>query len=147
MKLRYGTRGSALALAQSDWVAARLKESHPLIDIERVIIQTSGDKSQEPAKSDNLKAMFVKEIEDALLKGGIDFAVHSAKDLPGEIPSGLELAAYPPREEPWDVYIGGAKAPRWEDIGAGAVIGTSSLRRQIQLKLINPGVTFAPLRG
>ena len=147
MKLRYGTRGSPLALAQSDWAAARLKESHPLLDLERVVIVTSGDKSDRPSGTDNLKAMFVKEIEAALLSGSIDFAVHSSKDLPGELPDGLEIAAYPEREDPRDVYIGGPQAPRWETIGVGAVIGTSSLRRQIQLRAINPGISFVPMRG
>jgi len=147
MKLRYGTRGSPLAIAQSDWVASRLKEAHSTIDLERVVIVTSGDKSDRPSGADNLKAMFVKEIEEALLAGSIDFAVHSSKDLPGELPAGLEIAAYPEREDPRDVYIGGPSAPRWESIGVGAVIGTSSLRRQIQLRMINPGISFVQMRG
>ena len=147
MKLRYGTRGSPLALAQSAWVAAQLKQAHPLLDIERVVIVTSGDKSERLSGPDNLKAMFVKEIEEALLKGEIDFAVHSAKDLPGELPEGLEIGAYPEREDPRDVYVGGPKAPRWENVGVGAVIGTTSLRRQIQLRRHSPGITFTPMRG
>lgn len=147
MKLKYGTRGSPLALAQSDWVAARLKESHPLVDIERVVIVTSGDKSQRPSGPENLKAMFVKEIEEALLAGTIDFAVHSSKDLPGELPEGLEIGAYPERENPFDVYIGGPNAPRWEELHQGALIGTTSLRRQIQLRMTNSNLAFSPMRG
>lgn len=168
MKVRYGTRGSALALAQSDEVAVRLREIHPSLELERVVIRTSGDRltqktfeepavlgtsaegvqgSSLPPETDNVKAMFVKEIEEALLNGTVDFAVHSAKDLPGDIADGLKIAAFPPREDPRDVFIGGPNAPHWEDLPIGAVIGTASLRRQIQLKLTHPDITFVAMRG
>jgi len=113
MKLRYGTRGSALALAQSGLFADELRRLRPGLELERVVIQTSGDRfslarpqalpGEEPA---NVKAMFVKELEEALLCGAIDFAVHSSKDLPGELPPGLLVAAFPRRADPRDVYIG-----------------------------------------
>ncbi len=153
MRLRYGTRGSALALAQSAWVAERLKEAGA-VETERTIIHTSGDRfsAQQPpdapsGPAENVKAMFVKEIEEALLKGEIDFAVHSAKDLPAALPEGLTIAAYPAREDPRDVYIGSAECPAWESSGRSKPVGTSSLRRRIQLGLSNPQASFAPLRG
>lgn len=154
MNIRYGTRGSALALAQSRQFADLLARRHPGLEAERVIIETSGDRFS-LARPDvpsvggveNVKAMFVKEIEDALLAGTIDFAVHSSKDLPGELPTGLVVAAFPEREDPRDAYIGGASAPRREDVKAGTRVATASLRRRIQLRLSAPGVSFVAMRG
>lgn len=148
MKLRIATRGSALALAQADWTARRLGElGH---ETELVKITTSGDRflvetpAEAAAKLAGGKGIFVKEIEDALLEGRADLAVHSAKDLPGELAPGLEVAAYPERVDPWDVLA--AKAPLAE-LPARARIGTSSLRRQIQLKLLRSDLEVAGLRG
>jgi hydroxymethylbilane synthase len=157
MKIRCGTRGSLLALAQTDQITSSLIDLHPSLEIEKVIIQTSGDRfghatdeatPPEPApQAPNVKAMFVKELDEALLAGSIDFAVHSCKDIPANLPDGLEIAAFPEREDPRDAYIGGDKAPDWEMVPADAVIGTSSLRRQIQLRLARPGISFVPMRG
>ncbi|MBI5239159.1 MAG: hydroxymethylbilane synthase [Elusimicrobia bacterium] len=156
MKIRYGTRGSALALAQSGQFAEELARGRPGLEVERVVIQTSGDRfslarprAAAGAEPENVKAMFVKELEEALLAGTIDFAVHSSKDLPGELPPGLVVAAFPQRADPWDVYIGSPRAPRWRDIqaGTGLRVATAALRRQIQLKLSAPGLGFMVMRG
>ena len=123
MQLRLGTRGSALATTQSGWFADRLMERHPGLKVELVIIKTSGDrfsaeinegKRAEPGAgaedgspdAPNVKAMFVKEIETALLDGSVDLAVHSSKDLPAQTPGGLAIAAFPKREDPRDAFIG-----------------------------------------
>ncbi|MFA6315981.1 MAG: hydroxymethylbilane synthase [Elusimicrobiota bacterium] len=162
MKIRYGTRGSALAVAQSEWFAAELGRLHPGLEVEQVVIQTSGDRfslaqpEDEPGGTEapNVKAMFVKELEEALLAGTIDFAVHSSKDLPGDLPQGLVLAAFPTREDPRDVYIGTPAAPCWKTVQAGSGAGrprprvaTAALRRQIQLGRSAPGASFVTMRG
>lgn len=171
---RYGTRGSALALAQSAAVAQTLQERFGLA-VERSVIATSGDRfaAQSPGggptaeprvgadqprvgadqppdpagSTPNVKAMFVKEIEEALLDGSIDFAVHSAKDLPAELPRGLVLAAFPPREDPRDAFIPAGPIGSFAALGARPRIATGSLRRQIQLKLARPDAEFAAVRG
>ena len=168
MRVRYGTRGSALALTQAGQFAEELVRRRPGLEVERVVIQTSGDRfslanptvpygSGEqlpsgdggPLPAENVKALFVKELEEALLAGAIDFAVHSSKDLPGELPAGLTVAAFPERADPRDAYIGSPRAPRWRDIadGAGRRVGTAALRRQIQLRLAAPRVGFVAMRG
>ncbi|MBI5208421.1 MAG: hydroxymethylbilane synthase [Elusimicrobia bacterium] len=156
MRLRYGTRGSALALAQSGLVARQLEALGA--SCERVVIQTSGDRFSATvgdadvdlsagAEAPNVKAMFVKEIEDALLRGDIDFAVHSSKDLPGVLPEGLVVACFPRREDPRDVYIGSPRAPSLASFPDGARLATSSLRRRIQLAMAKPRAAFVPMRG
>src|SRR3970040_589302 len=107
MKLiRVGTRGSALALAQSGWVRERLEEKVPGVRVETITIKTSGDRFlNTPIKAIGGKGIFVKEIEEALLRKEIDLAVHSMKDLPTEIPAGLRLLAVPEREDPRDVLV------------------------------------------
>lgn len=142
MNLKMGTRGSALALAQSAQLAAELGRLHPEVTIETVTITTSGDRFS--PQGEGAKGLFIKEIEEALSGGRIDFAVHSAKDLPAELAPGLLIAAYPRREDPRDVYVG--KTP-WAALGAGRRVGTSSLRRKIQLQQAHPGVEVLPLRG
>jgi hydroxymethylbilane synthase len=152
MRLRMGTRGSPLALAQSGQTAAALASLHPGLEVETVRIQTSGDRFsiQSPAQASVLaqgtKGLFVKEIEEALSEGRIDFAIHSAKDLPAELMGGLVIAAYPEREDPRDVFIGRGGL-RWAAAGAGTRIGTSSLRRQVQLLAAKPGLVMLPMRG
>jgi hydroxymethylbilane synthase len=143
-------------LTQAGQFAEELVRRCPGLEVERVVIQTSGDRfslarpqastGEEP---ENVKAMFVKELEEALLAGTIDFAVHSSKDLPGELPPGLAVAAFPERADPRDVYIGSPRAPRWQDIqaGAGLRVATAALRRQIQLRLSAPQVAFVAMRG
>ncbi|MBI4425668.1 MAG: hydroxymethylbilane synthase [Elusimicrobia bacterium] len=152
--MRYGTRGSALALAQSGMVARALERAAGRT-IERVVITTSGDRfsrEQPPEPSSgaapNVKAMFVKEIEEALLAGTIDFAVHSAKDMPAALPEGLIIAAVPAREDPRDAFIPGPGVGALSSVGPGAVIATGSVRRQAQLRLACPqGVSFQAIRG
>ncbi len=159
--LKMGTRGSALARAQSSWVARRLEKSHPGLHVETVVIKTSGDSFGEgsglksipslaPQSSllnpGGLKGLFVKEIEEALLAGAVDFAVHSAKDLPESLAPGLSIAAFPEREDPRDAWIGrGGRG--WADLPETAAVATASLRRQIQLRDAKPGIQLVAIRG
>ncbi|TBR21962.1 hydroxymethylbilane synthase [bacterium] len=153
--LKMGTRGSPLARAQSSWYARTVEAANPGLTVESVLIKTSGDTLSErvnegryeaPADS-NVKAMFVKEIETALMDGRVDFAVHSAKDLPADLPEGLVLAGFPRREDPSDVFIGAPGVARFADLPQGATVGTASLRRQIQLRAPRPDLKFTALRG
>jgi hydroxymethylbilane synthase len=145
--LKIGTRGSALALTQADWVAARLRQRYPEVKIATVIIKTRGDIMQDVSLVKiGGKGVFVKEIEDALLRGEIDIAVHSMKDVPSELPDGLHIATIPEREDPRDVLI--AKDNRKiESLPRGARIGTGSLRRGMQMRNLLPDVQIVPLRG
>jgi hydroxymethylbilane synthase len=151
IKLRLGTRGSPLALVQAREVAALLAERG--VACELVIIRTSGDRLAEQSLADaGGKRLFVKEIEDALLAGMIDLAVHSSKDLPVELPKGLDIGAVLPREDPADVWIardGGAVNfdVLVRQLPAGARIGTGSVRRIAQLRPVLPQARFEPIRG
>ncbi len=149
-----GTRGSALAQAQAGQVAQKLQSLDPELEIKTVLIETSGDRfalsnphaAASLESSDGVKGLFVKEIEQALLGGRIDFAVHSAKDLPAQTAAGLAIAAYPEREDPRDVFI--AKSGiAWPHLPPQAKIGTSSLRRKMQILALKPDAAVAPLRG
>ncbi len=146
-RLRLGTRGSALALAQSRQMSERMRLENPGLEVEEVIIRTRGDEIiDSPLHEVGGKGLFIKEIEDALLDGRIDAAVHSLKDLPGEIPEGLALAAIPEREAPWDVFVSrGGESIR--GIPPGSRIGTSSLRRQAQLRRFRGDLEIVNLRG
>src|SRR5947209_16498570 len=127
------SRGSQLALWQARWVAAQLSSGGEECRIE--IIKTTGDKITDvPLAMVGTKGLFTKEIEEALLDGRADLAVHSLKDLPTELPAGLVLAAVPAREEPWDAIIGRKLA----ELPKGAKVGTSSLRRAAQLRQLRP---------
>jgi len=140
--LTIGSRGSKLALWQARWVAARLEELGEPSRIE--IIRTTGDKITDVALSQvGTKGLFTKEIEEALLDGRIDLAVHSLKDLPTELPQGLALGAIPPREEPRDAIVG----TRLRDLSQKATVGTSSLRRAAQLLLARPDLNVVSIRG
>lgn len=147
-----GTRGSALALAQSSWAARQLEKAHPGLKVESVVITTSGDRFGAPPPEiartlpQGAKGLWVKEIEEALLSGSIDFAVHSAKDLPAETLPGLLIAAYPEREDARDVLIGRGGAA-FAALKPGARVGTSSLRRQLLLDAAKPGLSFSAVRG
>ncbi len=150
--LRIGTRGSQLALWQANAVATLLRRAGHGTDI--VIIKTTGDRLQTaPLSEAGGKRLFVKEIEDALLRGEIDLAVHSAKDMPAQLADGLEIAAVLPREDPRDAMVlpGGAAATSVADVrrmvGASPTIGTSSVRRTAQLATTFPGAAFVPIRG
>ncbi len=146
--VRLGTRGSLLARTQSRLVAGMLAPHLPPgHSIELVIITTSGDVQQERRLQDSGgKGLFVKEIDEALIAGRIDFAVHSAKDLPAERPAELVIACTPEREDPRDVWIG-RDSVSIESLAAGACVGTASLRRQAQLLSYRPDLRVVPLRG
>ena len=147
--IRLGTRGSPLALAQARLVRAALAAAHGWSEdaIEIVTIRTSGDRIQDrPLSEAGGKGLFTKEIEEALLAGAIDLAVHSAKDMPTVLPEGLMLAACLPREDVRDAFIS-RKAASLRELPQGAVVGTASLRRQAQVKRLRPDVSTVVLRG
>jgi hydroxymethylbilane synthase len=142
-----GTRGSKLAVHQSQWVQARLQELTPGVSISLKRIQTSGDKIVDvPLAKIGGKGLFVKEIEDALLSKEIDLAVHSMKDVPTALPPGLEIACIPPREDPRDALIT-RDGSGLNQLKQGAKIGTSSLRRQAQLLHYRSDFKIDMLRG
>jgi hydroxymethylbilane synthase len=145
-ELRLGTRTSLLALRQANWVKSRLEENHPGVQVTLVQIKTEGDNLDIPLFKAGGKGLFVKEIEDALLRGTVDMALHSAKDLPAMIPQGLSLMAFPEREDPRDVLIS-RNGMRWSEISVGGRVGTGSLRRQAQLLNLRPDLEIIPLRG
>lgn len=145
--LKIGTRGSPLALRQSTWVKETLAGSYPHLEIEMVAIKTTGDKVLDvPLATIGGKGLFVKEIEEALLGNRIDLAVHSMKDLPGELPEGLIIGAVPIREDARDVLIS-RDGLLLKEIPGQSRIGTSSLRRQAQLLRYRPDLEMIPLRG
>jgi len=136
------SRGSKLALWQAHWVAQQLANAGHETRIE--IIRTTGDKITDvPLAQVGTKGLFTKEIEEALLEERADLAVHSLKDLPTELPSGLVLAGVPPREDPRDAIVG----RRLSDLPAGARVGTSSLRRSAQLRAVRPDLQIESVRG
>lgn len=145
--LRIGTRGSPLARWQAEWVAAQLRESHPDLDVQLVEIKTGGDRDRNtPLAALGGTGLFTKEIQHALLRGDVDVAVHSLKDLPTQVADGLALAAVPPREEVADALI----APRHgtlEALPPGAKVGTGSPRRRAQLLWLRPDLDVVGLRG
>jgi hydroxymethylbilane synthase len=141
--VKLGTRGSRLARWQAEWVRDRLSTRGVAAEI--VVIETRGDAEVDrPLHELEGKGFFTKEIEDALLAGRIDVAVHSLKDLPTRLPTGLALAAVPLRHDPRDALVGGT---RLADLPAGARIGTSSLRRVTQVLYLRPDLRVVPLRG
>jgi hydroxymethylbilane synthase len=157
--LRLGTRGSALAVAQSTAVARDLEALGA--DVELVTIRTSGDENAPKPETED-KARFVKELEHALLAGEIDLAVHSAKDVPGELPDGLEIVAVPERADPRDALCLAAQAAAASDgapaghslaaepldaLPEGATVGTASLRRRAELLALRPDLQIRELRG
>ncbi len=146
-QIRIGTRGSALAIRQTEWVAAELKRIYPQLEVEIVKIKTKGDKILDvPLAKVGGKGLFVKEIEEALLKEEIDLAVHSLKDIPTFFPEGLCLGAITKREDPRDAFISFKYTSLFE-LPSHARIGTSSLRRQAQLLHLHPELVIVPLRG
>lgn len=145
MNVRLGTRGSRLALIQCEQVAAGLRAHGARAEI--VVIRTSGDRLAQVALADfGGKALFVKEIEEALLAGQVDVGVHSLKDMPAALPAGLTLAAFPAREDPADVLL--TRGPGgWAGLPRGARVGTSSLRRRALVLARRPDLRPAPIRG
>ena len=145
--LRLGSRGSRLALWQAGWVREALARNGVACDI--VVIKTRGDAEVDrPLQQLEGKGFFTKEIEDALLAGRIDVAVHSLKDLPTNLPEGLALAAVPPRADPTEVLVARDPSVRsLADLTTGARVGTSSVRRSAQLRYARADLAVAPLRG
>jgi hydroxymethylbilane synthase len=144
-KLRIGSRGSQLALWQSNHISALLRAHGHEVEIE--IIHTTGDKITDVALAMvGTKGMFTKEIEEALAAGRVDLAVHSLKDLPTELPPGFEIAAITERQDPRDAFCS-RNYSSFQDLPQGARVGTSSLRRQAQLKAVRPDLDIHPLRG
>lgn len=142
-----GTRGSRLAIWQAEWVQRQLRAIASDISVILKRIQTSGDKIQDvPLAKIGGKGLFVKEIEEALLRGEIDLAVHSMKDVPSVLPEGLEIICVPEREDPRDALIA-REGHNLEKLPVGGRVGTSSLRRQAQLLHVRPDLEIAVLRG
>ena len=143
--LRIGTRGSPLAIWQTEWVRARLREAG--YQSERIEIKTTGDLVADvPLSHIGSRALFTKQIDDALLEGRIDLAVHSFKDLPTQLPDGIAVAAIGEREDPRDALVG--RGPlTWGDLPQGGVVATSSLRRRAQLLHARPDLTVVDVRG
>ncbi len=149
-RIKIGTRGSPLAMAQAGEVKARLLAAHRGLteaDIELVAIKTSGDTIQDRLLiEEGGKSLFTKEIEDQLLAGNIDFAVHSTKDMSAVLPEGLTLSTFLNREDPRDAFLSPV-AGSIKDLPKGAVVGTSSLRRQAQVLRLRPDLEIVPFRG
>jgi hydroxymethylbilane synthase len=147
MKLVIGTRGSKLALWQTDYIASLLKERFPDLEFEKRIIKTTGDKLRDaPLAKIGGKGLFVKEIDEAVARGDVDFAVHSMKDVPTELLPELTIAATPEREEVNDALISREGLPI-EELPEGAVVGTSSLRRIAEVKNFRRDLEVKNLRG
>lgn len=146
--VRIGTRGSPLALWQARHVAGLLAGLDSEVLTELVIIKTQGDRILDvPLAKVGGKGLFIKEIEDALLEGRVDLAVHSMKDVPAELPQGLCIAAIPPREDPRDALVVAGDAIDIAHLPKGGRVGTSSLRRAAQILAARPDIVIEPLRG
>lgn len=146
-KIVIATRGSKLALWQAEHISARLREHHPGLAVELLKIKTKGDKILDvPLAKVGGKGLFVKEIEEALLDGRADIAVHSMKDVPTELPKGLEVGVIPEREDPTDTLLS-VQYEGMDGLPEGALVGTSSLRRQSQLAALRPDLRIESLRG
>jgi hydroxymethylbilane synthase len=149
-KITIGTRGSKLALWQTNWVKAVLEKHHPGIEVEIQVISTKGDRVLDislPKLGEQGKGLFTKELEDAIFEGRVDIAVHSLKDLPTELPAGLHIGAICEREDVRDALVVRGDAQAFNDLPQGAVIGTSSLRRQAQILAARPDLVIKPVRG
>jgi len=145
--LRIATRKSQLALWQAEYVKAELQQAHPGLAVELVAMTSRGDKLLDaPLSKVGGKGLFVKELETALLNGDADIAVHSMKDVPMEFPAGLELGVICPREDPRDALVSN-QYESLQQLPAGSIVGTSSLRRECQLRSIRPDLVINFLRG
>ena len=146
MRLRLGTRRSALALAQSGMMARALEERHPGLTVELVPMVTTGDVVKGDLAEFGGKGLFTEELERGLLDGSLDLAVHSMKDLPVRLPDGLIVAAHPERADPRDALVSEA-APDIDSLPEGAVVLTGALRRRAQILLRRPDLDVQPIRG
>jgi hydroxymethylbilane synthase len=143
---RIGTRASALALWQANWVKSQLEKTSKALVVELVQIKTTGDKILNvPLSEVGGKGLFTKEIDEALLDGRVDAAVHSMKDIPYQLPEGILFGAIPEREDPRDALVSNGR--KLDDLPPAARIGTSSLRRQVQLRHAFPSIRISTLRG
>lgn len=148
MKIVVGTRGSKLALVQTNWVVDALKKVNPGIEFEVKVIKTKGDLvTHLPLHKIGDKGLFTKEIEQQLLNKEIDLAVHSMKDMPSTLPDGLKFASVPRREDPRDILVLKEGYKTIEDLPMGAKIGTGSKRRTYQLLKYRPDLEIVPIRG
>jgi len=142
-----GTRGSLLARKQTQWVVDQLTHAYPELDIRTEVITTQGDQLQgQPLPEIGGKGLFTEELEQALRDGSIDIAVHSAKDLPTQLPAQLAVLAYPAREDPRDAWVA-CDGLAFDDLPPNSQVGTTSLRRQAQLLMCRKDITFVQLRG
>lgn len=148
MILTVGTRGSVLALAQTNCVLKQIKQVHPDVEFKIEIIKTVGDNEKgKPLFTIDCKGIFEKEIDQQVVNGDVDFAVHSLKDVPiVEQPSGTVLAAIPKRDSQHDVFISKSKVPL-NTLPQGSVVGTGSLRRMAEIKYLRPDLDVQPIRG
>jgi hydroxymethylbilane synthase len=146
MRYLVGARGSQLSLAQTNWVISELKKNTPQTEFEIVQIKTKGDTDARPLFTINQKGIFEKEIDRAVAEKKVDFAVHSLKDVPAELPEELVLACIPKREPANDIFIS-KDGKTLNAIKKGAVIGTSSLRRAVQISRQRPDLIVKPIRG
>jgi hydroxymethylbilane synthase len=149
-KLTIGTRGSLLALWQTNWVKAQLEAHHANLTVEVQIISTKGDRVLDvslPKLGEQGKGLFTKELEDAMFANEIDLAVHSLKDLPTELPAGLCLGAICEREDVRDAFVGRSGIASFAALPQGAKVGTSSLRREAQIRSLRPDLEILPIRG
>ncbi|MGV1098984.1 hydroxymethylbilane synthase [Thiovibrio sp. JS02] len=145
--IKIGTRASLLAMAQSTWIKGLIETRYPETTVELVKIITKGDKILDvPLAMVGGKGLFVKEIEEAMLRHEVDIAVHSMKDVPAELPEGLHIGIITKRENPFDAFISN-KCANCRELPQGATVGTSSLRRKAQLANIRPDLTIEDLRG
>ena len=146
-RLVIGTRGSKLARTQTEWVADRLRKAHKTLAIEIKVVRTTGDRDQStPLPAIGSKGLFTQELDQELLDGKIDCAVHSMKDLPTDLPDGITILAVPDREQPHDVLIS-REGLRFLELPRGATVGTGSIRRRAQLRCIRDDLEYADIRG
>lgn len=148
--LTIGTRGSQLALWQTNWVKSEIENRHPEIKVIIQVISTKGDRVLDvslPKLGEQGKGLFTKELEDAILERRVDLAVHSLKDLPTELPAGLRIAAICEREDVRDALVAKAGIDSLKQLPQQALVGTSSLRRQAQLRAVRPDLVIEPIRG
>jgi hydroxymethylbilane synthase len=146
MKYIIGTRGSLLSLTQTNWVVTEIKNKSPQTEFDIVTIKTQGDTDARPLFTINQKGIFEKEIDRAVAEKKVDFAVHSLKDIPADLPDDLVLACVPKREEANDVFIS-RDGSTLDTIKKGSLVGTSSLRRAVQITRVRPDLIVKPIRG
>src|SRR5919202_5466966 len=144
--IRVGTRGSRLALAQTEIALADLRKAYPGIHLEVITISTKGDIDKRPLFTMDEKGIFEKEVNEAVKKGIVDFAIHSLKDIPSDLSDDLLMACIPKRASPNDVLVNG-NGQRLKELSPRSVVGTSSLRRAVQISRIRPDLNIRPIRG